>query len=98
MLKTYLALKRRARDALLADWASLHPTPEYYPFQPRLTPDPFMGLDKFVAGRIHQMRAGKSYLAAHPSWWSELPDHTCPRCAPAPETFSHAILHCPRKN
>ena len=98
MLKTYLALKSRARDALLADWATLHPAPEYYHYQPRLTPHPFMGLDKFVAGRIHQMRAGKSYLAAHPSWWSELPNHTCPRCTSAPETFSHAVLECPRKN
>ena len=98
ILRTYLALKRRARDALLADWTTLHPAPEYYPYQPWLTPHPVMGLDKFVAGRIHQMRAGKSYLASHPSWWSELPDHTCPLCALAPETFSHAVLHCPRKN
>ena len=44
------------------------------------------------------MRAGKSYLAAHPSWWNEHPDHTCPHCASAPESFPHAILHCPRKN
>ena len=98
MLKTYLALKRRARDALLADWTTLHPTPDYYLYQPRLTPHLFIGLDKFVAGRIHQMRAGKSYLAADPSWWSELPNPTCPRCASAQETFPHAILHCPQKN
>ena len=97
MLKTYRALKRRARDALLEDWRTLDPTPDYYPYAPRLTPHPFMGLDKFVAGRIHQMRAGKSYLAAHPSWWSQLPNDTCPRCASAPESFAHAILHCPNK-
>ena len=98
MLRTNLALKRKARDALLADWTSLHRAPGYYPYQPWLTPHPFMGLDKFVARRIHQMRAGKSYLAAHPYWWEEVPDYTCSRCASAPETFAHAILYCPRKN
>ena len=53
MLKSYLTLKKTARDALLSDWATLHPAPEYYPSQPRLTPHPFMGLDKFLVGRIH---------------------------------------------
>ena len=98
MLRTYHALKKRARDALLVDWGTLHPAPPYYPYQPQLTPHPFMGLDKFIAGRIHQMRAGKSYLAAHHSWWSDSPDHTCPRCASAPETFDHAVLRCPQRN
>ena len=98
MLRTYLALKQRARDALLDDWVTLHPTPDYYPYSPRLTPHPFMGLDKFVAGRIHQMRAGKSYLVADPSWWNELPNDTCPRCSLEPESFARAILHCPKKN
>ena len=98
MLRTYLALKRRARDALLDDWVTLHPTPDYYPYSPRLTPNPFRGLDKFVAGRIHQMRSGKSYLAAHPSWWNELPNDICPRCGSEPESFAHAMLHCPKMN
>ena len=98
MLKTYLALKMRARNALLDDWETLHPAPDYYPYSPRLFPHPFMGLDKFVAGRIPQVRAGKSYLAAHPSWWSELPNDTCPSCSSAPESFTHAILHCPKKS
>ena len=44
------------------------------------------------------MRAGKSYLAAHPSWWSELPNDTCPRCGSDPESFTPAILHCPTKS
>ena len=98
MLKTYLALKKRAWDTLLNDLKTLHPAPDYYPNGPWLTPHPFPGLDKFVAGRIHRMRAGKSYLAAHPSWWSELPNNSCPRCDSAPESFAHAILHCPKKN
>ena len=98
MRKTYLTLRKRAREALMADWGTLHPTPNYYSFSPWITPHPFMGLDKFIAGRIHQMRAGKSYLAAHPSWWSDLPDNRCPRCGSAPEMFEHAILHCPDKS
>ena len=57
-----------------------------------------MGLDKFIAGRLHQMRAHKSYLAAHPSWWSEDPDTSCPRCRSDTETFDHAILQCPAKS
>ena len=97
MLRTYRARKGRTRDALLEDWRTLHPTTDYYPYAPRLTPHPFMGLDKFVACRIHQMRAGKSYLAAQPSWWSQLPNDTCPRCGSVPESFTHAILHCPNK-
>ena len=52
-----------------------------------------MGLDKFIAGRLYQMRAHKSYLAAHPSWWSEDPDASCPQCRSDDETFEHAILH-----
>jgi len=64
MDNTYSALKKRVREALLTEWASQFPTPGYYLHPPALCPRPFMGLGKFVAGRIHQMRAGKSYLAA----------------------------------
>lgn len=98
MRRTYVSLKPRARDLLAQEWDSMCPAPPYYTFQTSLSPHPFMGLDKFIAGRIHQMRADKSYLAAHPSWWSELPDDTFPRCGSAPESFEHAILHCPDKN
>jgi len=54
-----------------------------------------MGLGKFVAGRIPQMQAAKSYLAAQPSWLNESPDLTCPRCGSEPERFQHAIFTCP---
>jgi len=54
-----------------------------------------MGLGKFVSGRIHQMRSGKSYLAAHPSWGNPDADTSCPLCFEAPQTFEHAILACP---
>ena len=53
-----------------------------------------MGLDKFIAGRLHQMRAQKSYLAAYHSWWSDDPDTTCPRFHSDKETFEHTILQC----
>jgi len=66
MDNTYSALKKRVREALLAEWPGILPTPGYYHHLPALNPRPFMGVSKFIAGRIHQIRAGKSYLAAHP--------------------------------
>ena len=53
MDNTYSALKKRIREKLLAEWASLFPAPGYYLHPPALQPRPFMGLGKFVAGRIH---------------------------------------------
>jgi len=97
MDNTYSALKRRVREALLTESASLCPTPGYYLHPPALCPRPFMGLAKFVARRIHQMRPGKSYLAAHPTWRSPDADSSCPRCGLEPETFEHAILSCPSR-
>ena len=55
MDSTYSALKMRVRETLLEEWASLFPTPGYYLHAPALHRRPFMGLGKFVAGRIHQM-------------------------------------------
>jgi len=63
---------------LLQDWFTDAPTPPYYNFPPSLAQHLFMGQGKFVAGRIHQMRAAKSSLAAHTSWFDENPDPTCP--------------------
>jgi len=97
MDSTYSALKKRVRDKLLEEWSSLVPTPGYYLHPPALQPKPFMGLGKFVAGRIHQMRAGKSYLAAHPTRKSIDADTSGPRCGLEPETFEHAILSCPSR-
>jgi len=97
MDSTYSALKNRLRETLLAEWASLFPTSGYYLHPPALQPRPVMGLGKFVAGRIHQMRAGKSYLAARPTWRSPDADTSCPRCGLEPETFEHAILSCPSR-
>ena len=44
------------------------------------------------------MRAHKSCLAAHPSWWSENPNTACPRCRSDAASFEHAILHCPARS
>jgi len=94
VVPSYARLKLRAKQLLLSDWSST-PAPPYYPFPPSTRPHPFMGLGKFVAGRIHQMRSGKGYLAAHPSWGNPDGDTTCPLCLEAPQTFKHAILSCP---
>jgi len=92
--ESYATLKKESRAILLLHWTSLaHPPPNYV-YLPSLTPHPFIGFPKFLAGRFHQMRSGKSYLAAHPSWFNQDTASTCPRCRTAAETFEHAILHC----
>jgi len=77
----------------MEEWDKAAPDPARYRYRPSLRPHPFMGLDKFSTGPLHQMRSGKSYLRAHPSWDDDTPI-TCPRCQNAPATFEHAILHC----
>jgi len=94
IVPSYARLKLRAKQLLFSDWSST-PAPPYYPYLPSTRPHPFMGLGEFVAGRIHQMRSGKSYLAAHPSWDNPNADTSCPLCSEAPQTFEHAILSCP---
>ena len=96
MVGAYQALRRKARSLIMNHWRSL-PLPAYYSFPLRLAPHTFVGLGKFVAGRIHQMRAQKSYLAAHLSWFNASDSQLCPLCGDEPESFSHAILHCPAK-
>ena len=96
MTNAYRALKRRAQTLMMEHWHSL-PLPGYYPYPLRLSPHPFMGLGKFMAGRIHQIRSQKGYLAAHPSWFNAHDSTLCPLCGDVPETFSHAILRCPAK-
>jgi len=97
MDSTYSALTKRVREALLVEWASLFPPPGYYLPPPTPHPRPVMGLGKFVAGKIHQMRAGKSYVAGHLTGRSPDADTSCPRCGLEPETFEHAILSGPSR-
>ena len=94
VVPSYVRLKLRAKQLLLSNWSAT-PAPPYYPFPPTTRPHPFMGLGKFVAGRIHQMHSGKSYLAAHPSWDNPDANTSCLLCSEAPQTFEHAILSCP---
>ena len=96
MTNAYRPLKRRAQTLMMEHWCSL-PLLDYYPYPLRLSPHPFMGLGKFMAGRIHQMRSQNSYLAAHPSWFNAHDSPLCPLCSDEPERFSHAILRCPAK-
>ena len=93
VVPSYAHLKPRAKQLLLSDWSAT-PAPLHYPYPPWTRPHPFMGLGKFVAGRIHQMRSGKGYLTAQPSWDNPDADMTCPLCSEAPQTFEHAILSC----
>ena len=97
MDNTYPALKKRIREKHYKEWVTLFLAPGYYLHTPALRPKPCMGLGKFVAGRIQQMRAGKSYLAAHATWRSPDADTSCPRCGLEPETFEHTILSCPSR-
>ena len=84
------------KTALLSDWKETRPPPDYYPYHLSLSPHSFMGLPKFLAGRIHQMRSGKSYLAAHrPAWQDEPVEATCPRCSSEEESFAYAVFSCP---
>jgi len=93
VVPSYARLKLRAKQLILSDWSAT-PAPPYYRYPPSTGPHPFMGLGKFVAGRIHQMRSGKGYLAAHPSWQDPDAHTTCPLCCEAPQPFEHAILSC----
>ena len=98
MARTYHALRTRTRYMLIKDWATDAPTPTYYKHPPCLSAHPFRGLGKLVAGRIHQMRAAKSYIMAHPYWFEEYPSLTCPRCSLNQERFKHNTLHCPARS
>jgi len=94
VVPSWARLKLRAKQLLLSDWSST-PAPPYYPYPPSTRPYPFMDLGRFVAGRIHQMRSGKCYLTAHPSWDNPDADTSCPLCSEGPQTFAHAMLSCP---
>jgi len=65
--RSYPQLKLKCKNLLMKEWEEAAPDPARYPYRPSIKPHPFMGLDKFSADRLHQMRSGKSYLRAHPS-------------------------------
>ena len=94
LTNAYHALKRRAQALIMDQWCFL-PLPSYYPYPLRFSPHPFMGLGKFMAGCIHQMRSQKSSLAAHPAWFNANDSPLCSLCGDKLERFSHTILCCP---
>ena len=57
MLKMYLALKKRAGDAVLPDWATLDPTSDYFPYlhQQKYCPAPCCVLFSPSAGRSRRL-------------------------------------------
>ena len=84
--RTYPQLKLLCKDLLMKEWELVAPDPPRYEYRPSMKPHPFMGLPMFDAGRRHQMRSGKRYLRAHPSWDDDGPP-TCPSCGGGPECF-----------
>ena len=95
---TYQALRTPLIQSLHADWLDISPpVPSYYPYGACLTLHAFTGLPQFICGRIHQMRSGASYLAAHISRRNRDSSTLCPFCEEDDESFQHAILHCPVK-
>ena len=96
MTNAYRTLKRLAQTLMIEHWCSL-PLPDYYSYPLPLSPHPFMGLEKFMAGRIHQVHSQKSNQAPHPSWFKAHDSPFCPLCGDKPEMFSHAILRCHAK-
>jgi len=77
--RSYPQLKLLCKKLVMEKWEELAPGPERYTYCPSLKPHPFMGLSKLDVGRLQQMRAGRSYLCAHPSWDNDGPT-TCPSC------------------
>jgi len=94
--RSYPQRKLQCKKLLMEEGDKAAPDPTRYPYEPSLQPHPLMGLDKFSAGRIYQIRFGKSYHRADPSWDSDAPT-SCPSCQSAPETFEHPILLCHAK-
>jgi len=58
--RSYPQLKLQCKNLLMKEWEEAAPDLARYPYRPSLKPHPFMGLDKLSAGRLHQMRSGKS--------------------------------------
>ena len=76
-------------------WAEVAPPRPQYRYPPSLSPHLFMGLRKFDTARLHQARAGTSYLAdQRPNPGGHEPDPLCPRCRKAPESFHYAVIEC----
>jgi len=89
-------LRGHCRNLLMEEWKARGPALARYPFPPWVTQHPFMGLNKFGAGRLHQIRSGKTSLRGHRSWDNDNPT-TCRRRTESPGPVEHAILSCPTR-
>ena len=85
------------RAAAMQHWSDHTPPPEYYGFGLSTIPHLFMSQDRWISGRLHQMRSQGSYLAAHLPWFASDKSTVCPRCYQEDETLEHAILRCPSR-
>jgi len=95
---TYQALRTPLIQSLLADWLDISPpVPSSDLYGACLTPHAFTGLPRVICGRIHQMRTGARYLAAHTSCRNRESSTLCPFCEEDDKSFQHAILQCPAK-
>jgi len=94
--RLYPQLTLRCRHLLFKELEALAPDLVSYPYHPSLKSYPFIGLNKFDAGRLPQIRSGKIYLRADPTWDNHDPT-TCQRCKEFLEAFENSILSCPTK-
>src|SRR5205807_2522828 len=85
------------RSQLPQDWKLLWPSHPCYPYEPSLKFYSFIGLDRFTAAQLHQMRSGKSYKAAYSSedYLDSL--NLYPFSEEDGETLKLAILYCNNK-
>jgi len=93
--KSWVEAKEVIRKKIQKEWVEWE-YPPYYEYRPPFRECwYFMTLPKFMAGRIHQMRANKSYLKAQKDWSNQDKDPHCDRCRQADQTFRHIITDCP---
>ena len=86
---------KTVRETIYEKW-KLRNYPDYYGYRPPFrTCWRFMTSRKFTATRIHEMRAGRSYLKAQKDWRDPDGSPLCPRCEEEEESFEHVITVCP---
>jgi len=85
----------KVREHVCQKWKLLN-YPEYYGYRPAFRICwCFMTVNKFAASRLHQMRAGKSYLKAQKDWRNLEASVLYARCENEHETFIHVVAGCP---